>query len=294
MRLAVIFRTVFVLLALAAPVAAQPGSEFGTVSVTVRPATADVFIDGERWVSPDPSKPLVVQLAPGRHSIDVRARGYRPYSTFVEIRRAESTPLNVSLPAGPPPPEFGAPPPPPPGPSAQPGPIRQVSSRPSGDGFVFAPDFKIADMNNRTTGFAGFYGGAVFAGRVMIGGGAYFQFDDYPSEQMAYGGLVAEYRLVKDHPVGVTLHGLAGYGATNVPIYGHHRGYNSPYYGSCGYGYYYGCPSDGFFIGEPEVQVAARFGDTMRLVGGIGYRFTSADVYKLNGVIGSISFQFGR
>ena len=32
----------------------------------------------------------------------------------------------------------------------------------------------------------------------------------------------------------------------------------------------------------------------MRLVGGIGYRFTSADVYKLNGVIGSISFQFGQ
>jgi hypothetical protein len=127
-------------------------------------------------------------------------------------------------------------------------------------------------MNHRTAGFAGFYGGVVFAGRVMVGGGAYFQVDDYPSEQMAYGGLVAEYRLVHDHPVGVTLHGLAGYGATNLPIYGHHGGYNYGYSGSCGYGYAYysGCPYDGFFIGEPEVQVAARFGDGMRLVG----RFT--------------------
>ena len=288
MRLAVISRTVFVLFALAVPVAAQPGSQSGAVSVTVRPVTANVH--GERCVA-DLSKPLVVQLTAGRHVIDVRAPGFRPFATVVEIRRGESTPLNVSLPAADTPPRFEGPPPSPPG---QPGPIRQVSVGPSGDGFVFAPDFKIADMNNRTTGFAGFYGGAVFAGRVMIGAGAYFQFDDYPSEQMAYGGLVAEYRLVKDHPVGVTLHGLAGYGATNVPIYGQHRGYNSPYYGSCGYGYYYGCPSDGFFIGEPEVQVAARFGDNMRLVGGIGYRFTSADVYKLNGVIGSISFQFGR
>ena len=293
MRLSVMFRTVLVLLVFAAPVAAQPGPEFGTVSVSVRPSTADVFIDGDRWVSPDPSRPLVVQLTAGRHAIDVRAPGYRPFSTIVEIRRGESTPLNVSLPAGEMPPPFEAPPPPPPG---RPGPIRQVSAGPSGDGFVFAPDFKIADMNHRTTGFAGFYGGAVFAGRVMFGGGAYFQVDDYPSEQMAYGGLVAEYRLVHDHPVGVTLHGLAGYGATNLPIYGHHGGYNNGHARSCGYGYYYysGCPYDGFFIGEPEVQVAARFGDGMRLVGGIGYRFTSADVYQLNGVIGSISFQFGR
>ena len=87
MRLAVITPAVLVLLALAAPVAAQPVPDFGSVTVAVRPATADVFIDGERWVSPDPSRPLVVQLAPGRHSIDVRAPGYRPFSTVVEIRQ---------------------------------------------------------------------------------------------------------------------------------------------------------------------------------------------------------------
>ena len=225
MRHAVISPTVLVLFALAAPAAAQPGSDFGTVSVSVRPRIADVFIDGDRWVSPESSGPLVVQLAPGRHSVDVRAPGYRPFSTVVEIRRGESTPLNVSLSAGDTPPPFGErPPPPPPG---QPGPIRQISVQPSGDGFVFAPDFKIAEMNDRTTGFAGFYGGRVFAGRVMIGGGAYFQLDDYPSEQMVYGGLVTEFRLVRARPVGVTLHGLAGYGATNLPIFGHHGGYNN-------------------------------------------------------------------
>ena len=293
MRLSVIVRALVLLVAITAaiPAAAQSPSDSGSVSVTVRPTTADVYIDGDHWVSPDLSVPLVVQLVPGRHRIEVRAPGYRPFSTVVEIHSGESTPLNVSLPAG----FMGQPPPPPPG---QPGPIRQVSSlRPSEDGFVFAPDFKITEMNHRTTGFAGFYGGVVFAGQVMIGGGAYFQLDDYPSEQMAYGGLVAEYRLFHDHPVHVTLHGLAGYGATNVPIYGHHGGaYPTPYYGyaSCGYGYYYGCPYDGFFIGEPEVQVAARVGSSVRIVGGIGYRFTSADFYNLNGVLGSISVQFGR
>jgi PEGA domain len=292
-------RTIFVLIAIACatPASAQPPSDFGTVSVTVRPTTADVFIDGDRWVSPDLSVPLVVQLAPGRHSVDVRAPGHRPFSTVVDIRRGEATPLNVSLPASFSPPEFGNQPPP----SRPPGPIRQVSAaRPSDDGFVFATDFKITEMNHRTTGFAGFYGGVVFAGQAMIGGGAYFQLDDWNSEQMAYGGLVAEYRLFHDHPVGVTLHGLAGYGATNVPIYGHHGGHGYGYgYGYCssypyGYGYGYGCPYDGFFIGEPEVQVAARVSRSVRIVGGIGYRFTSADVYDLNGVMGSITVQIGK
>jgi len=290
MPLAVISRAFFVLLALAAPAAAQPGSDLGTLVVTIRPTPADVFIDGNRWVSSDPSAPLEVRLAPGRHSIDVRARGYQRFSTIVDVRPGESTPLNVSLLAGSTPPQLRGPSAPPP---ARPGQIQQVSVEPSGDGFVLAPDFKFTEMNHRTTGFAGFYGGAVFAGQVMLGGGAYFQLDDYASEQMAYGGFVAEYRLFHNHPVGVALHGLAGFGATNVPIYGHGGRYG--YYGNCGYGYaYYGCPYDGFFIGEPEVRVAARFSDGLRLVGGIGYRFTSSDFYRLNGVVGSISVQFGR
>jgi hypothetical protein len=283
-----------VLLALAAPAAAQGGSDLGTLVVTVRPTTAEVFIDGVRWVSSDPSAPLEVRLAPGRHSIDLRARGYQRFSTIVGVRPGESTPLNVSLLAGSTPPQLRAPSAPP---SARPGQIQQVSTlEPSGDGFVLAPDFKFTEMNNRTTGFAGFYAGAVFAGRVMLGGGAYFQLDDYASEQMAYGGFVAEYRLFHDHPVGVALHGLAGFGATSVPIYGHGGRYGYyGYYSNCGYGYaYYGCPYDGFLIGEPEVRVAARFSDSLRLVGGIGYRFTSSDFYRLNGLVGSISVQFGR
>jgi hypothetical protein len=292
-------RTILVLLAAivsAMPAAAQPPSDFGTVAVTVRPTTADVFIDGDRWVTPDLSVPLIVQLAPGRHAIEVRAPGYRPFSTVVDIRRGESTPLNVSLPAGFPPPEFGGQPPP----AGPPGPIRQVSPpKPTGDGWLFATDFKVTDLNHRTTGLLGFYGGAVFAGTVMIGGGAYFQLDDYYSEQLAYGGLVAEYRLFPEHPVGVTLHGLAGFGATNVGfLYGNGGGHPAPhdyyYGGGCSYWYGYGCPYDGFFVGEPEVRVSARIGHSARLFGGAGYRFTSSDFYKLDGYTASFGFQFGK
>src|SRR4051812_25480702 len=209
-----ILLAVAALLSLPAVAAAQTPGSFGIVSVTVRPATADVFIDGERWVTSDTSVPLVVRLPPGRHTIDVRARGYRPFATVVDVRAEESTPLNVILPAGPAdpgnPPPF-APQPPPSG-------IHQVSQAPSGDGFVFAPDFKITELNHRTTGFAGMYGGAVFAGQFLLGGGAYVQLDDYNSEQMVYGGLVSEWRLFHDHPVGLTLHGLAGWGEARTGI----------------------------------------------------------------------------
>lgn len=297
------FLIVSALLLLPASALAQ-GTDFGTVALSYRPATAEVFIDGERWVTPESSGPLVVQLAPGRHTIEVRAPGYRPFSTVVDVRRGESTPVNVILPAGQANPPLFSPGPPP---SAQggpvqpgPGPIQQVSRTTSEDGFVFAPDFKITELNHRTTGLGGFYAGAVFAGQFLIGGGAYFQLDDHYSEQLAYGGVVSEWRLFHDQPVGLTLHGLAGWGQANIGYYGGYPGggngnHADPHHG--GYGGYYGYGYGGyeqFFVGEPEAQIVARFGHNVRLVGGVGYRFTTADFSHLDGVTGSIAVQFGK
>ncbi len=292
MRVRLIQRLVYaVLLALPAAASAQGTGDFGTLSITARPGTAEIYVDGERWVSPDTTAPLAIQLVPGQHRVEVRAPGFRPYSSLIDVHRGETTPLNVILPSGPaaqgP---FGPPPPQPAGPYG-PGPIQQVSRKPSEDGFVFAPDFKVTEMNHRTTGFAGFYGGVVFAGQVMLGGGAYFQLDDYNSEQMAYGGFVGEYRLFHDKPVGLTVHGLAGFGATNVGIYGHgHYPYGGYNYGCYGYG----CPYDGFFVGEPEVHFVAKLGNAGRFVAGGGYRWTTANYYDLNGWTASFAVQFGR
>jgi hypothetical protein len=307
MRLSVLKRLVLpvVMGLLPMPAWAQATGNFGTLTISVRPPTAEIYVDGERWVSPDTSAPLSIQLSPGRHTVQVRAAGFRSYNSTVEIHPGESMPLNVILPAGPAAPgAFGEPGPPPQGPPppSGPGPIQQISRKPSGDGFVFAPDFKITELNHRTTGFAGFYGGAVFAGQVMIGGGAYFQLDDYShnSEQMVYGGLVGEYRLFRDSAVGVTLHGLAGWGTANIAYYnnpGGDRVYVDPrhgggYYPYYGYPYYYAY--EGFFVGVPEAQVVARFGHDMRLVGGIGYRWTSSDFHDLNGISGTIALQIGK
>ena len=45
--------------------AAQQRTDFGTLSVQVRPPDAEIFIDGERWTGPDGPGPLEVQRLTG-------------------------------------------------------------------------------------------------------------------------------------------------------------------------------------------------------------------------------------
>ncbi len=70
---------------------------FGTLAVRVQPADAIITIDGEKWDSPEGGSRLLVQLPAGRHRIDVRKDGFKPYSTSVEIRAGETETVNVSL-----------------------------------------------------------------------------------------------------------------------------------------------------------------------------------------------------
>jgi hypothetical protein len=76
-----------------------PGQDarFGSVSIRVQPADADVLIDGERWSAPAMQDRLVVQLSDGRHHIDVQKDGYEKYSSDVQVRRGETVALNISL-----------------------------------------------------------------------------------------------------------------------------------------------------------------------------------------------------
>lgn len=85
------------------PVPQQPpppqAQGFGTLSIRVQPPGADVLVDGERWVGPEGTDRLDLQLGEGLHRVDVHKDGFRSYSTEVEVRRGERTSLNVSLPA---------------------------------------------------------------------------------------------------------------------------------------------------------------------------------------------------
>jgi hypothetical protein len=282
MRMSGLVRAAIVCLGLSLPVtqaAAQsvPPADFGSLTVRVRPSSAEVLIDGERWVSPENSAALIVQLPPGRHTVELRAQGYRGFSTTVDIRRGETTPVNVSLPATTRAVDV---------PTRNPPVVIQGSTE---NGFVIAPDFRVAQLHHGTAAFAGLYGGYVFERRLLIGAGGYWQANPSHGERLAYGGAVVEWSGWTDRRIGFTAHGLAGYGQAqgsrtilfdprmpDADRHGRPFGLN-----------------EGFFVAEPEMQVVARFGSRVSLHAGVGYRLTSSHD-DLNGASGSLSLQFGR
>lgn len=69
---------------------------FGTLAIRVQPATAEVRVDGERWESSDDGQ-FELRLPSGRHRVDVSLPGFRPFSSDVDVREDEPTPLNISL-----------------------------------------------------------------------------------------------------------------------------------------------------------------------------------------------------
>jgi hypothetical protein len=82
-----------------APGAPRAGetSAYGTLSIRVQPADADVLIDGEKWRGPEVQDRLIVEVTEGRHTVEIQKAGYRTYVTDVQIRRGETSTLNVSL-----------------------------------------------------------------------------------------------------------------------------------------------------------------------------------------------------
>jgi hypothetical protein len=72
-------------------------SGYGSLAVRVQPNDAEVSIDGEAWRAPVGQERLIVELADGSHTVEIRKSGYRTYVTQVEVRRGTTTPLNVSL-----------------------------------------------------------------------------------------------------------------------------------------------------------------------------------------------------
>ena len=72
-------------------------SAYGSIAIRVQPGDADILIDGEKWRGADTHDPLVVEVAEGRHTIEIQKSGYRTYVTDVQVRRGETTTVNVSL-----------------------------------------------------------------------------------------------------------------------------------------------------------------------------------------------------
>lgn len=286
--------------------AAQPRTDYGTLSIQVRPPDADIFIDGERWTGSEGNAPLQVQLAPGTHRVEIRSPQREVFVREVTIRSGETTPLNVSLTRSE---SSEAAPPPPPPPTVEPS-APPHSPRPSTgtmqvtsgeDGFMIAPDYRITEINHHTGQLVGAYGGYVFGGQFLAGAGGYWQADSTDGTHIAYLGPVFEWRVFPDRTIGLNLHGLVGGGwrYADDSYYARfdgprvdHRGVPVPMPVNAHYGIPYGWYGDGFFVAEPEAQVVVRLGSSIRVQGGVGYRAVSDN--GLSGASGSVSVQFGR
>jgi hypothetical protein len=83
----------------ATPAASGPPdtSVTGRLAIQVQPADADVVIDGQPWPASKGQDTVVLDLSEGRHVVQVRKVGFVGYLTEVDVRRGETTTLNVSL-----------------------------------------------------------------------------------------------------------------------------------------------------------------------------------------------------
>ncbi len=70
---------------------------FGTLSIRVQPADAAIAVDGERWEGPQGGSRLIIQLPEGTHRVEIRKDGFRNFFRTIDVRRGETTTLNVSL-----------------------------------------------------------------------------------------------------------------------------------------------------------------------------------------------------
>jgi PEGA domain len=77
-----------------------PSGEYGTLSIRVQPADAEIFVDGEQWHFPESGQRLVLEIPEGPHRIEIRKEALEPYATTVYIRAGRAMTLNVSLPRG--------------------------------------------------------------------------------------------------------------------------------------------------------------------------------------------------
>ena len=75
----------------------QGNGSYGTLAIKVQPGDAEISVDGEAWRGPGGSDRLTVEVAEGSHTVEIRKPGFRTYVTQVDVRRGQTTPLNVSL-----------------------------------------------------------------------------------------------------------------------------------------------------------------------------------------------------
>ena len=166
------------------------------------------------------------------------------------------------------------------------------------NGFLVAPDFKITELDGKTSGLAGGYAGFVIDDHFFVGGGAYTLATNRRDREMAYGGLVLQWFGRGNERFGFSAKTLLGGGRSEsssaVQVLDRGRLVSERFR-----------VSQDFFVAEPEVGALMRITKHLRLTAGAGYRFTGSagrgrngflDGHGrtgLNGAVGSVGLQIG-
>lgn len=72
-------------------------SNTGAIAIRVQPGDATIFVDGEQWAGGGDDERLIVQVPEGTHRVEVEKAGFRRVTLEVQVRRGETSPVNVSL-----------------------------------------------------------------------------------------------------------------------------------------------------------------------------------------------------
>jgi hypothetical protein len=173
-------------------------------------------------------------------------------------------------------------------------------------GFLAAPDFKVTDVDHRTSQLLGGYAGWITDDTFFIGGGGYWLVNGNRGQDMAYGGAILQWLAHTNRTLGFGVKGLVGGGEATlsttvsqivrVPTFPNFRfdpridqRVNQVLTTQVR-------RREGFFVAEPQVDLLVRVTRSMRVTVGAGYRLTAADhgvSDRLHGAVGTIGFQIG-
>ena len=201
---------------------------------------------------------------------------------------------------------------------APPSPPGQLTIERVEQGFVFAPDARVTEVNGEAATLAGGYAGWMTDRTWVVGAGGYWLANHDDDLKMAYGGMVVEYLARSQERIGFGVRSLVGGGrATLGSTVGEYFGVD----GDIGRpardprhvashmlgGGHRGAPfpitadteilvREYFFVVEPQASVIWHFTRWARLDLGVGYRLTAgagALDEHLRGPSASVAVQFG-
>jgi hypothetical protein len=174
------------------------------------------------------------------------------------------------------------------------------------DGFAFAPDVRVTDVNHQTGILAGGYGGWLIDNTLLLGGGGYGLTNGSNKTGLGYGGFVIGWMERADKPVGYGVRSLFGFGEGSVTgpyttVVHPHPPEPTPFDSrpETPPGQpvtYLATYHESFFVVDPQADVIIRLTPKMRLTAGVGYRLIAGTYNiggQLQGVTGSFSFQIG-